>query len=100
MDKITTTLVVLGATVLGMYNCIQIVELMNKKRDLVLDINKDGKLLTKDQKKLLLWNDYAPLMGGVLIFPGIYTAAFYELPGILDEKFAAIAASGGAADPI
>lgn len=87
MDKITITLVVLGATVLGMFNSIQVAEMINKKRDLILDIDKDGRDLTIGQKEMVLYSDYIPLSVGLILFLAVYSAAFYLLPQILDTKY-------------
>lgn len=99
MDKITTTLVVLGATVLGMYNSVLVAEMVNKKRDLILDIDEAGERLTVDRKKMLLHSDYVPLTVGLVFFLMIYSAAFYQLPNILEAKYAAAVADDKQIDP-
>jgi len=87
MDKITPVLLVLTATVVGMYNCIQVVEIMNTKRDIILNIAERGEKISVD-KKQFLYGDYFNFGIGVEIFLFIYAGAFAVLPFIFEKRAA------------
>ena len=86
MSEFTTVLSVLGATWAGMFPVLKVVEINNSKRDLVLNINKDGERLTVDHRKMLLYCDFVPIWFGILIFLVIYAGAFLALPFIVEQK--------------
>jgi hypothetical protein len=86
MDKYTIILLVLGASWAGMSQIITVVEIMNRRRDLILGINEQGKSLTKGQRKLLLYSDYIPFWSGVMLFLAIFSGAFAALPTIIQSE--------------
>lgn len=71
-ERLGLTLAILGITWAGVYNIVQVIEIANAKRDLILDIDKDGRLLDRDQKTLLLRHDYIPMMFGLCIVAVLY----------------------------
>jgi hypothetical protein len=80
------SVLVLGAAYVAMFHVLKIVEIMNGKRDLILNIHQDGERLTREQRSLLLWSDFFPLWLGVLFFLSIYSGVFFALPYVLAEK--------------
>ena len=86
MDKYTIILLVLGASWAGMSQIIKVVEIMNKRRDLVLGIDKRGKTLTISHRKLLLYSDFIPFWIGVMLFLAVFAGAFAALPTIVESK--------------
>jgi len=85
-NDLTVILLVLAATWAGMFHVIKIVEIKNAKRDLILDISRDGKHLDRKQRELLLTHDYIPIWLGVLFFLVIYCGAFVALPFVLVSR--------------
>ena len=85
MEHVNVVYVGLVALAVGMFNTIKIVELKNQKRDLVLNIAREGFHLTPCRRKLLLERDYIPLSQGVGFVPFILTVFLACLP-IADEK--------------
>lgn len=86
MDKVTVILVVLGATWGAIFNVLKIVEMKNGIRNLVLDIDSKGKDVSLQNKKLLLWADYAPLAIGVFLFCLLFSGGLIAIPFIYDAK--------------
>lgn len=86
MDKITVILVVLGATWGAMFNVMKTIEMKNGIRNLVLDIDRDGKELSKDKKLLLLTYDYIPLWVGVFLFLLIFSGGLASIPFVYWAK--------------
>jgi len=80
MEAITVTLIVLAATWASVFNIVKVIEIMNAKRDLVLDINEAGSRLTIEQKRLLMTHDFAPMWIGVIAFLLIFTGGLASIP--------------------
>lgn len=79
MDELTATLLALAAVWGGMFNVMKIVEMKNGIRDRVLDMH-DGKKLSKENKELLIWNDFVPISIGLNIFLFVFTVGFLAIP--------------------
>lgn len=86
MDKITIVLVVMTAVVAGMFNMMKIVEMKNNARNIVLDIAKDGKDVSKEHKRMLMTNDYLPMGIGIWIFLFIFAGSFAAIPIVFKLK--------------
>ena len=71
---------------MGMFNIIKIVEIKNQKRDLVLNISREGFHLTPCRRKLLLKRDYIPLSQGVWFALALLALFLGTLPLALDGK--------------
>jgi len=54
----------------------KIAEILNGRRDLVLNIQADGERLTPEQRDILLKNDWLPTWIGLEVFLVIFTLAF------------------------
>ncbi|MGZ8900905.1 MAG: hypothetical protein ACXW3Z_12485 [Limisphaerales bacterium] len=80
MDEITVIVIVLTATWGGVFNVMKIVEMKNGLRNLVLDIDEKGLRLARDQKKILVWNDYFPIAIGVWIFLFVFAGGLFAIP--------------------
>ncbi len=72
----------LTALYVGMKNIMDTVYVINAKRDLILDIDKDGLRLDRARKSLILYTDVKPLIIGLSLFLTVYTSAFFLL-GVL-----------------
>jgi CDP-diglyceride synthetase len=83
---VTVVLLVLGAVWVGMYNVINVVEIKNGKRDLVLKLSEQGAKLTVDQRRFILWHDYVTLEAGIICFLGLFSAAIASLPRVFKDK--------------
>ncbi len=86
VNDLTIVMVVLGATWAAMFHVLKGIEIQNAKRDLILKINKDGWHLTKDQRNMLLYNDFLPIWIGAMVFCAMYSGGFAALPHILSER--------------
>lgn len=86
MELPAVPLVVIATIWAAIFPVMKVVEMMNKRRDIVLDIDSKGERLRPRQKKILLFSDFIPMWVGVMLFLAIFASALLVLPSALVEN--------------
>lgn len=85
MNELTAVLAAMAAVFGGLFNVMKIVDTKNAIRDRVLDMH-DGRLLTQEQKNVLLSNDFRPMAVGLQFFLFVFAVGFLGLPFLVEGK--------------
>lgn len=83
MSNTYALLLLLAGVSVGLFNLMKIIETKNNTRNLVVNVNKDGKDIPARYKRMMIENEFWPMTVGVNLYLLLFSVSFLCLPGVL-----------------